>query len=187
MGRILVLLMALLTLAACAGAAAQHPTPAAGSAVISITAPAFAAGAPIPAQYTCQGQEISPALDWSPPPAGTQSLALIMDDPDAPGGTWVHWLVYNLPPETSGLPEGASRAKSAENSLPQGALQGKTSFKRSDYGGPCPPSGQHRYYFHLYALDIQLTQPGLTKPELLQAMDGHILAQGEVMGVYQKQ
>lgn len=105
-----------------------------------------------------------------------------MDDPDAPMGTWVHWVLYNLPPETTSLPENASGG----NKLPTGAIEGKTSFGKPGYGGPCPPSGQHRYFFHLYALDIALTAPSLDKPALLKAIEGHILSQAELMGTYKK-
>lgn len=154
---------------------------------IELSSPAFQAGQSIPPQYTCDGEDISPPLRWGDPPEGTRSFALIMDDPDAPAGTWVHWVVYNLPAEVRELPEGASRARAGEFSLPQGALQGKTSFNRTDYGGPCPPSGQHRYFFRLYALDTTLEGNTPDKNALLTAMKGHILAQGELMGVYQRQ
>lgn len=153
---------------------------------MSLTSPAFQPSAAIPALYTCSGEDISPALQWDAPPEGTRSLALIMDDPDAPLGTWVHWVVYNLPAEATGLAEGASRANGASFDLPAGAQQGKTSFGRADYGGPCPPSGQHRYYFKLYALDITLEGDQLSKDDLLKAMEGHVLATGELVGVFQK-
>jgi Raf kinase inhibitor-like YbhB/YbcL family protein len=191
------LLLAVLAAAlttACASApdktpAAPQETPAqpAGTAgSFDLTSPAFSSGGPIPQKYTCQGEDISPALAWGDPPAGTKSFALIVDDPDAPGGTWVHWLVYNLPPETRELAEGASKSSGGAQ-LPAGAVQGTSSFKRGDYGGPCPPSGQHRYYFRMVALDTLLDASPMDKKALLQAMDGHILAQGEWMGVYQKQ
>jgi Raf kinase inhibitor-like YbhB/YbcL family protein len=175
-------------LTACAAKPEQPPAAPSGvtPSALTLTSPAFAAGQPIPAKYTCQGDDSSPALEWSAPPAGTQSLALIMDDPDAPLGTWVHWLVYNLPPGAAGLSETASTAKATAFTLPAGALQGRSSFKRSDYGGPCPPSGSHRYVFHLYALDTAITQPDLDKDALLAAMQGHVLAAGELMGTYQK-
>jgi Raf kinase inhibitor-like YbhB/YbcL family protein len=162
-----------------------YPNPTAGQA-LSLTSPAFAAGASIPKKYTCQGEDLSPQLEWSGVPAGTQSLALIVDDPDAPGGTWVHWVVYNLPADASGLAEGASQANAKGYNLPAGGVQGGTSFNRADYGGPCPPSGEHRYFFKLYALDIPLPDQGLNKEALLEAMDGHILAQAELVGLYQK-
>ncbi len=150
---------------------------------IQVTSTAFSQGESIPVQYTCQGQNISPPLAWGDPPAGTQSLALIMDDPDAPVGTWVHWVLYNLPPEARTLPE----AVSAEAQLQDGSLHGHNSWNRSGYGGPCPPSGTHRYFFKLYALDTMLDlKPGADKWQLLEAMQGHILAQGELMGTYAK-
>lgn len=153
---------------------------------IELSSPAFESGKLIPVQYTCDGEDSSPPLEWGYPPEGTRSFALIMDDPDAPAGTWVHWVVYNLPAESRSLPEGASRARASDFSLPQGAIQGKTSFNRTDYGGPCPPSGEHRYFFRLYALDSTLEDRPMNKTALLKAMEGHILAQGELMGVYQR-
>jgi Raf kinase inhibitor-like YbhB/YbcL family protein len=177
-----------LFLASCgSGGNPGTPAPAAGAAgQIQVSSVAFNQGAAIPQKYTCQGEDSSPSIRWSAPPAGTKSLALIMDDPDAPGGTWVHWVVYNLPPLTTELVEGASRARAATFQLPEGARQGKTSFNRTDYGGPCPPSGTHHYYFHLYALDTLLDGDGLNKAAVLKAMDGHVLAQGELMGTYSK-
>ena len=129
----------------------------------------------IPARYTCQGEDISPALEIQSIPEGTKSLALIVDDPDAPAGTWVHWVVFNIAP--------AGRIE--ESSSP--GLQGKTSFGNNAYGGPCPPSGTHRYYFKLYALDTALQlQEGVSKAALTQAMQGHILATAELVGLYKK-
>jgi Raf kinase inhibitor-like YbhB/YbcL family protein len=174
-------LAALVVLTACA---AKETT--SNFAALEISSPAFAQGASIPTLYTCQGNDTSPELVWAGPPDDTRSLALIMDDPDAPLGTWVHWVVYNLPPESRGLPEGASAANASQFNLPGGAVQGQTSFKRGDYGGPCPPSGMYHYVFHVYALDIRLEQTGLDKPGLLKAMEGHILAYGELTGTYQK-
>jgi len=150
---------------------------------LTLTSADFSQGQPIPAQFTCQGEDTSPALQWSDPPAGTQSLALIVDDPDAPA-TWVHWIVYNIPPDADGLASGASTANAANFNLPQGSRQGRTSFDRSDYGGPCPPSGTHRYFFRLYALDTVLDEMDLDKAGLLDAMQGHVLAVGELMGTY---
>ncbi len=180
----------LLFLTACASkpAAPALPTGAApGAAALAISSPAFAQNTAIPAKYTCQGDDISPALEWPAPPGGTKSLALIVDDPDAPGGTWVHWVVYNLPPDARGLPESASQGKSKQANLPQDAVQGKNSFNRTNYGGPCPPSGEHHYRFHLYALDAAITGENLNKADLLKAMDGHILGEGELVGLYKKQ
>jgi Raf kinase inhibitor-like YbhB/YbcL family protein len=150
---------------------------------IQLISSAFEDGNPIPAQYTCQGKNISPPLAWSSPPAGTKSFALILDDPDAPRGTWVHWVVYNLPADTIGLPE----AVKADSVLPGNALQGRNDYKRNDYSGPCPPSGTHRYYFKIYALDTALDlKAGATKDDVLRAMEGHVLAHGQLMGTVKK-
>lgn len=139
----------------------------------------------IPAAYTCEGADRAPALSFSGLPAGTRSLALIVDDPDAPDPsapkmTWVHWVLYNIPPSATGLPEGAT-------ALPPGALEGKNDWKRTGYGGPCPPIGRHRYFFKLYALDAVLPDLGHPhKAQLLAAMQGHILGQAELVGTYEK-
>jgi Raf kinase inhibitor-like YbhB/YbcL family protein len=152
--------------------------------VFELTSAAFAHEESIPGRYTCDGDDVSPALQWSDPPAGTQSLALIVDDPDAPMGAWVHWVVYNLPAETRALPE----AVSSNTDLPDGSRHGQNSWRRTDYGGPCPPSGVHRYVFKLYALDTVLgLEAGASKEQLLQAMEGHILAQTELIGTYTRQ
>jgi Raf kinase inhibitor-like YbhB/YbcL family protein len=149
-----------------------------------LTSAAFAHEQPIPVKHTCDGEDISPPLQWSDPPAGTQSFALIADDPDAPMGTWVHWVLYNLPSEARALPE----AVPSDADLPDGSRHGENSWRRTDYGGPCPPSGTHRYFFKLYALDKVLDLgAGATKDQLLQAMDEHILAQTELMGTYTRQ
>lgn len=153
------------------------------AATMELTSPAFLQGQPIPLPYTCQGKDLSPALAWSEPPDGTQSFALIMDDPDAPGGTWVHWVLFNIPATARSLPE----AFPADASLPDGSLSGKNSWGRTGYGGPCPPSGTHRYFFKLYALDEPLAiQAGADKGELEKAMAGHILATAELMGTFSK-
>jgi Raf kinase inhibitor-like YbhB/YbcL family protein len=145
---------------------------------------AFSAGGSIPVKYTCDGEDISPPLNWDEPPAPTKSLALICDDPDAPMKTWVHWVIYNLPPEIRSLPENLP----AGNSLPKGGLQGITDFRQVAYGGPCPPSGTHRYLFKLYALDSVLDlKPKATKAQVEAAMKGHILAQAELVGRYRRQ
>jgi len=150
---------------------------------ITITSAAFTEGGMIPGEYTCDGRDISPALAWTGVPEGTKSLALICDDPDAPVGMWVHWVLFNLPATTTGLPRGIPGDKVLEN----GARHGINDFRRFGYGGPCPPGGTHRYYFKLYALDTVLTQePGLTKAELLKAIKGHILAEGRLMGRYKR-
>ncbi len=140
----------------------------------ALSSSAFAQGKPIPAKYTCDGLDISPPLAWGDAPMGTQSFALIMDDPDAPAGTWVHWVLFNLPAQTHQLAEKATQG-----------VQGRNSWGRLGYGGPCPPSGTHRYFFRLYALDTLLQLPaGATKEQVLRAMQGHVLAQAELMGVY---
>jgi Raf kinase inhibitor-like YbhB/YbcL family protein len=148
---------------------------------IELTSNAFVQGQPIPAKYTCTGENVSPALSWGEPPAGSQSFALIMDDPDAPGGTWVHWVLFNIPASARGLPESFP----ANATLPDGSMSGDSSFGSPGYGGPCPPSGTHRYFFKLYALDEMLgIPPHANKGELEKAMVGHILAQGELMGTF---
>lgn len=149
-----------------------------------LKAPAVKPGSDIPVQFTCDGSNISPALNWSTPPEGTESFALVMDDPDAPGRTWVHWVLYDLPATERELPEGAAPT----GTLPSGARQGRNDFGRIGYGGPCPPPGPpHRYFFKLYALDALLGDLGTpTKAKLEAAMKGHILAQAELMGTYQK-
>jgi Raf kinase inhibitor-like YbhB/YbcL family protein len=151
---------------------------------IKLTSPAFTHGSPIPAQYTCDGKNVSPALVWSGGPVERRSLALVCDDPDAPRGTWVHWVLYNLPGEAAELTEGVPSIPQ----LPSGAHQGRNDFGDIGYGGPCPPPGKpHRYYFRLYALDIMVSLPyGVTKAELERATADHILAQGTLMGTYKR-
>ena len=154
---------------------------------LELRSPAFTDGSEIPAQYTCEGEDMSPPLEWSGVPAGTRSLVLIVDDPDAPDPaaprmTWVHWVLYNLPPDATGLPEAvASRA------LPAGTGEGLNDWKRTGYGGPCPPIGRHRYFHKLYALDTSLA--GLSRPTKAQiesAMQGHVIERAELVGTYQK-
>lgn len=149
-----------------------------------IESPAFQDKGKIPKKHTCDGGDLSPPLVWMEPPARTKSFSLIADDPDAPVGTWVHWVLYDLPLETQGLAEGISKS----GSLPSGAKQGMTDFSRADYGGPCPPPGpSHRYLFKLYALDTVLNlPPKATKADLLIAMNGHVLAQADLVGTYQR-
>lgn len=147
---------------------------------IEVTSAAFNHGQAIPSRYTCDGQDISPALAWRNVPPGTVSQVLIMDDPDAPRGTWVHWVIFNIPSEATSLPE-------ASGTIPGGGVDGNNSWKRTGYGGPCPPSGTHRYFFKLYALDTLLDlSPGVTKGQVERAMEGHILDQGELMGTYKR-
>jgi len=186
MNRLFILLLFIPLFSACAGNGETPVSEQAGPpGQMALSSPAFAAGAAIPTVYSCQGEDRSPALEWSAPPAGTQSLALVVDDPDAPMKTWTHWIVYNLPPDTRGLAESASAAN-GPSTLPAGAVSGKNSWGREDYGGPCPPSGEHRYFFHLYALDVALDDQALDQSALLKAMDGHVLAQGEFFGTYSK-
>lgn len=151
---------------------------------LEMKSPAFKEGGKIPRQYSCEGSDISPALEWSVPPRGTQALALICDDPDAPGGTWVHWVVWNLPVNTLALQE----AVPATPKLPNGAMQGLNDFRKVGWNGPCPPPGKpHRYVFKLYALDKKLDLPAsTTKEKLVKEMHGHVLAQAELIGTYQR-
>jgi hypothetical protein len=154
-----------------------------GGAAFAIISPAFAAGAEIPVKYTCDGQNVSPPLDWNGP-AGTASFAMIVDDPDAPFGVFTHWVIFNLPPDTRGLPEAAP----TDAELASGALQGKSGSGKIGYFGPCPPSGStHHYRFTLYALDKPLDlSAGASKEQVLQAMQGHILEQSQLVGIYQR-
>ncbi len=151
---------------------------------IQLASDAFKDGQPIPTRYACDGGDISPALTWTNAPAGAKSFALIADDPDAPAGTWVHWVVYDLPAGTHSMPENVSKSQY----IPGNAKQGINDFQRLGYGGPCPPAGKlHRYFFKLYALDTTLElKPGATKAALLKAMEGHVLAQGQLMGTYER-
>jgi Raf kinase inhibitor-like YbhB/YbcL family protein len=153
---------------------------------LKIESSAFRPSADIPRKHTCEGDDVSPPLAWSGEPNGIKSFALIVDDPDAPDPkapkmTWVHWVVYNLPATTHGLAEGASRK------LPAGARDGKNDWKRTGYGGPCPPIGRHRYFFKLYALDALLPDLGApTKAQLEKAMEGHVIEKAELVGTYEK-
>jgi Raf kinase inhibitor-like YbhB/YbcL family protein len=152
-----------------------------------ITSPAFKEGGSIPRQYTCEGADISPALSWADAPRGTRSFALIVDDPDAPDPkapkmTWVHWVLYNIPATTSALKEDEKKS-----GVPSGALPGNNDWKRTGYGGPCPPIGRHRYFHKLYALDVELSDlKKPTKAQLLEAMKGHILGEAQLVGTYEK-
>ncbi|MCJ7777236.1 MAG: YbhB/YbcL family Raf kinase inhibitor-like protein [Sedimentisphaerales bacterium] len=151
---------------------------------IKVTSSAFKDEGLIPAKYTCDGDDISPPLQWDAVPQGAKSIALISDDPDAPMGTWVHWVLFNLPAEKNNLEENIPPDKT----LPNGARQGANDFGRIGYGGPCPPSGTHRYFFKIYALDTKLSlQAGAKKSDLLKAMQGHILGQGQLTGKYKRQ
>ena len=146
----------------------------------ALTSLAFKEGDFIPKKHTCEGPDLSPPLRWTNAPKGTKSIALIADDPDAPVGTWVHWVIFNLPGETTELPEGVP----AQETLPNGARQGLNDFRRVGYGGPCPPPGKpHRYYFKLNALDVTLDlRPRATKAQVLEAVKGHILGEAQLMG-----
>lgn len=153
----------------------------------TLTSAAFKDGAPIPTKHTCDGADVSPPLVWSGAPAGTQAFALIADDPDAPTGTWVHWVLYDLPGTTSQLPENLPKTEALREL--GGALQGRTDFRRPGYGGPCPPPGPaHRYFFKLYALDALLPlKAGATKQDVEAAMKGHVLGTAQLMGTYARQ
>lgn len=143
----------------------------------------FKGGEMIARKYTCDGKDISPPLDWQSVPAGTKSLALICDDPDAPVGTWVHWVYYDIPAGARGLPEGVAPKERPSS----GGIQGINDFRKIGYGGPCPPGGTHRYYFKLYALDTMLNlAPGASKDELLNKMQGHVLGRAQLMGRYKR-
>ena len=161
-------------------------TPAAALA-FSLSSSAFAAGQSIPSLHTCEGEDVSPPLAWTAPPPGTRSLALIVDDPDAPDPAaprmvFAHWVLYGLPPVSGALAQGVPAS-----ALPAGTRQGTNDFRRAGYGGPCPPIGRHRYFFKLFALDVVLPDLGAaTKAELERAMQGHVLATAELIGTYQK-
>jgi Raf kinase inhibitor-like YbhB/YbcL family protein len=164
---------------------AQQAKPVGGGAMaFSLTSSAFAAGAAIPAQYTCKGADTSPPLEWNGVPANTATFAIIMDDPDAPAGTWVHWVLWNLPANAHSLPEGVPKREQ----LDDGARQGRNSFRKAGYNGPCPPAGAtHRYFFRLYALDAKLDlAAGASRSQLDEAMKGHVLAETEYMGTFHK-
>jgi len=152
---------------------------------LTITSDAFVSGQSIPAKYSCIGRNISPPLAWNEPPAGTQSFALIMDDPDAPVGTWVHWVLYNIPSARRDLQE--DLPITGKNVDPNAIYVGKNSSGDIGYDGPCPPSGTHRYFFKLYALDTTISLlPGASREKILKEMEGHILAQGELVGTFSK-
>lgn len=153
---------------------------------LSLSSPAFEHNGAIPKLYTCQGKDTSPAINWTGLPDGTKSIVLIVDDPDAPDPaapkrTWVHWVLYNIPPTASGLPEGVNAT-----GLPSGTRQGRNDWDRTGYGGPCPPIGRHRYFHKLYALDTVLELEAPTKTALEAAMAGHVLDRIELVGTYQK-
>ncbi len=207
---ILVILLLMLGLASCGGAPTSDPQPAPSPTDLpqpptgvpptdspveeemieeepampfELTSPAFMHEADIPVKFSCDGDDISPPLAWSEPPVGTESLALIMDDPDAPVGTWDHWILFNIPADKGELEE--NLPVTGKNQDPGSIFVGNNSWNRSDYGGPCPPGGTHRYFFKLYALDTTLSfLPGVKKDDLLNAMEGHILAETHLMGTF---
>jgi Raf kinase inhibitor-like YbhB/YbcL family protein len=151
---------------------------------MQLTTSAFKTGEAIPAKHTCDGQNLSPAFKWTGTPANAKALALIADDPDAPGGTWVHWVLFDVPPNVTELPEGIEKSQF----IPSGAKQGLNDFRHLGYGGPCPPHGKpHRYFFKLYALDKEIgLKPGASRKEVEKAMEKHILAEAALMGTYQR-
>ena len=152
--------------------------------MFQLTSPAFQANGNIPTRFTCHGSDVSPELSWRNAPPGTKSFALIVHDPDAPkAGGWTHWVVFNIPASIDRLPEGAPK----QGEIPGGGIQGQSDFGKPGYGGPCPPSGTHRYFFRLYALDTELKlDPHAKKKDLESAMQGHVLGQAELMGKYSK-
>lgn len=150
---------------------------------MELKSPAFEEGGMIPKKHTCDGEDTSPPLKWASVANGTKTLALICDDPDAPRGTWVHWVIFNIPGDTRDLAENMPHLKE----LPIGAKQGTNDFRKIGYGGPCPPGGTHRYYFRIYSLDSDLNlEAGATKAQLLEAMKGHVLGEGQLMGKYKR-
>jgi Raf kinase inhibitor-like YbhB/YbcL family protein len=155
---------------------------------ITVTSPAFESGQPIPKKHACDGQDVSPALKWSALPKDTASIAVIMDDPDAPPGTWVHWVLFNLPGDSKGLEEGVPKKENLPNGAVQGRSWGVDEFERNGYSGPCPPPGKpHHYHFKVYALDRKLDlKPTATKHDVLISAKGHILAEGDLVGTYKR-
>jgi Raf kinase inhibitor-like YbhB/YbcL family protein len=173
---ITITVVTLLTIAACAGPQEEAEM------ALSLSSRAFTEGSKIPVQYTCDGQDISPSLAWGEPAPNTKSLALIVDDPDA-AGVFTHWVIFNIPANVRQLAENIT----GEERLQNGALQGRNDFGNIGWGGPCPPRGSHRYVFKIYALDRSLDlKSGASKKQLLGAMEGHILEQGQLIGVYQR-
>jgi len=186
-GRRVTLWMMLLTMIAVAAVSCtpgEPELPDEGEMTLSLSSLVFQEGENIPIKYTCDGQDISPPFTWSEPPPETQSFAFIMDDPDAPGGVFTHWLLFNLPSDSRELPE----AVPPDNELASGALQGKNSYGEIGYGGPCPPPGAaHHYRFTIYALDQSLDlMAGASRKQVIDAITGHILARGQLIGMYQR-
>jgi hypothetical protein len=159
------------------------PFAAAEGGTMELTSSAFSEGRMIPGKYTCDGSDVSPPLNWKAAPTGTKSYVLICDDPDAPVGTWVHWVYYDIPAETESLPENVA----TDEQPAHGGTQGINDFRKIGYGGPCPPGGTHRYYFKLFALDTLLDlSSGATKKQVLKAMENHIIGQAQLMGKYRR-
>lgn len=181
---VIALLVLVSLTAGCTEDAGDRTPPLTTMPALEVRSGAFANGTSIPVRYTCDGEDISPPLSWSGVPDSAESLALIMDDPDAPGGTFTHWVVYNISPEESGLVEGLPR----EQQLPGGPRQGNSSFSTAGYGGPCPPRGAaHHYIFHLYALNVSPDLPKTSdRPALEAEMQGHIVAEGVLVGTYRR-
>ena len=187
--QVLCFLLIALALPSCGGRSqvVSTPTPANSAtndkAEIKLTSAAFNDDQPMPRAYTCDGINISPPLEWNGVPKTAKTVAIVCDDPDAPGGTWVHWVVYNLPADNIGLVENLP----ATENLKAGGFQGQSDFGKIGYGGPCPPSGTHHYFFRIYALDGELPlKAGATKAELMKAMEGHVLLQGQLIGTYRR-
>jgi Raf kinase inhibitor-like YbhB/YbcL family protein len=176
------LFLALFSLLGAAGCSSRQKESAPMS--LDLTSPDFPSGGTIPKQFTCEGSDVSPALQWKAPPSGTQSFTLITDDPDAPVGTWVHWVLFDLPPTLRSLPQNFPKDPQASD----GSRQGSNDFDKVGYNGPCPPAGKpHRYFFKLYALDTKLDlKGGATKKDVERSMQGHILSRGEYMGRYSR-
>lgn len=187
----LILLVGMLAFNACAKSqqpvAQPHATPATQQqqkSEMKVTSDAFKDGEAIPRGYTCDGANISPPFEWSGVPKSAKTIAITTDDPDAPAGTWVHWVLYNLPADGLGVIENTPQTET----LKGGGMQGKNDFMKIGYGGPCPPSGTHRYFFKFYALDSELPlKPGATKAELEKAMEGHIVGQAQLVGTYRRE
>ena len=184
--QVLTCLLIVLALPGCASRSQLVTTPSQANTVkaeLKLTSVAFTEGQPIPRVYTCDGVNISPPLEWSGVPKTAKTLAIVCDDPDAPGGMWVHWVIYNLPADNIGLVENLP----ATENLKAGGFQGKNDFGKTEYGGPCPPSGTHHYFFRVYALDSELPlKGGATKADLMKAMEGHIVLQGQLIGRYRR-
>jgi len=178
--------VSLLLFVACANnpqSITQPATTPSGKGEMKLISSAFQEGEAIPRQFTCDGINVSPPLEWSGVPSTAKTIAIIADDPDAPNGAWVHWVLYNLPADNIGLVENLPAGENVKG----GGFQGKTDFGKTGYGGPCPPSGTHRYFFRVYAVDSELSlKAGATKDELLKAMEGHIVAQAQLVGTYRR-